>query len=95
MERVEIEDVEPTHDDSIEEHGPHALEGTDAPHEGDHPSRPVGSIDADPRRAHGLDVLRERHDDGGERCVPVAAVERPVIDAHYLGMRFPERPPQR
>jgi hypothetical protein len=40
-------------------------------------------------------MLGQRHHHGGDRRVPVASVERAVIDAHDLGMRFPDRAPQR
>jgi len=95
VDRVQVEDVEPPDDRAIEQHGPHPFERIEALNQRDDLTSAVGAVPSDPSRSNGLDMLGQSHHYGGDRRVLLATVERPVIDAHDLWMRFPQRAPQR
>jgi len=95
MDRLEVEDVEPSHDGPVEQDRPNSLERTESADETQHPAGPVRPVHANLRRADRLEAFGQRHHHGRERREPVGPVEGAIIDADELGMRFAERPPQR
>ena len=91
---IEVDHVEPAEYRAVEQHGPYPVERTGRPDEGDHPTARVPSIDsnlADPDR---FDVVRNRHNDGGDRRRPVAPRERAVVDRDHSRVGLAERPTQ-
>ena len=95
MDRIEVEDVETSHHDPVEQNRPNAVERTEGADERHDPARPVRTVHADAPRADRLEPFGERDDDRGERRVALGPVERSIIDADELRVGFPERPPQR
>lgn len=95
VDRVEVEDVEPANHGTVDQKRPNSVEGSETPDECDHSPGPVGSVDADPAGAHGLEVVRHHHGHRRQGGVPVRAVERPVVDSHHSRVDFVERAPQR
>jgi len=95
VERVQVDDVETSHDGPVEQDGAHAFEGPEASDERDHATRAVSAVDPDPADAYRLHALGQRQDHGGERGVAVRAVERAVVHPDHLRVRFPEGTPQR
>ena len=95
VDRVQVEDVEPSDDRPIHQDGAEAFQRSQAADERDDPTRAVGAVDPDPADADRFQMFGERQDHGRDRSVAVAAFERAVIDPRHPRMRFPEGPPQR
>ncbi len=95
MDRVQVEDVEPSHDRSVHENGADALDGPETANERYHPPGAVGAVDPDPAGADRLHVLRKGERYGRDRCVAVRALEGAIVDPHHPRVRFPEGTPQR
>jgi len=95
VDRVEVEDVEASHDDAVDQNRPNTVERAEGADERYDPAGPVRSIDPDAPRADRLEPFGERHHDGAERRVALGPVERAIIDTDELRVGFAERPPQR
>jgi len=92
---IEVDDVEPPEDRSVEHHRADSLERTETPDEPDHSLGRVGPVDTNMARSDRLYVFGEGEGDRREGRDSVAAVERPVVDPHDPGVRFSEGAPQR
>jgi len=93
--RVEVEDVEPPDDRSVDQDRADPVSRPQRPEQPDDPGGAVPPVDAYPGEPDRLDPLRRRDDDGGDRRVPVPPGERSVIDADDPRVRLPEGSPQR
>jgi hypothetical protein len=58
MERVQVENVEPSHDGAIKENGADSVERSESSDEGDHTAGPVGAVDANLGCSYRLHVFR-------------------------------------
>jgi len=93
MDRIQVEDVEPPDDRSVQQHSPDALERRQRAQQRDHPLRSVRPVDADGRDPGPFQVLRKGDDDRRDRGPPVPACERAVVDGRDPRVGLPERPP--
>jgi hypothetical protein len=93
MDRVQIEDVEPADDRTIQEDRADPLQGTDLPEEPDDAGGPVRPVDADPADPDRLQLLGKRDDHRRDRGVAVPAGEGSVVDGGHARVGFPERAP--
>jgi len=91
----EVDDVETPQDRPVHQDRADPIDRAEPTHEGDHALRRVGTIDPDLPDANRLDVLGKRERHGGDRRVPVPALERPVVDPDDPRVGFCERAPQR
>ena len=60
VDRVQVEDVEPSHDRPVDEYGADPFQGTEAADECDHSTRAVRAVDPDPTGSDRLHVFRKR-----------------------------------
>ena len=94
MDPVEVEEVEPSDGDPVEEDRAGADEVRGVRKERDDLVGGVVPVDPDAADQHSLDRPGEGERDGDERGVALAARERAVVHADDPKMGFGERPPQ-
>lgn len=94
MQRIHVEDVEPSDNRPVEQNGADAIEGPQASYERDDPPRPVRPVDPHLSRSDRLHVLRQREGDRRDRRRALVPVERPVVHPDDAGVGLSEGTPQ-
>ncbi len=93
MERVEIDDVEPSDHGTVQQDRAQVRDMAGRFDERDDPFGRVGAVDLDRAEGHRLHALREREDDGRDASPPIGPLEAAVVDGDQAQMRLREGTP--